>query len=314
MKKYIMNVGVMLLAVLAGLACASDFAAVVVSSRGPFGTLPYNDPNAVLGEPTTEMIGDLGKTFKASLVYGAWNVTPKGQPTVLTLFPQSEVIIGFDHKVTDDTNNPYGIDMIVFSNAFFKYQSDEFLIPTSDMEAVYVSASSMPLYEEWVTVSVAQDPNGPWFSFSNGPAAGSLFPTNPYTWDSVNKQWGGPLDFLKPVNPDLMMTDFAGLPVSQAITLYDGSAGGTGFDLQWLSPADYAALMPDPITGRKWIQYVKLTSDEHGEVDALSDVAACGDYQHPFPAGDINLDCRVNLTDLAVLAENWLVCTWNCGV
>jgi len=27
---------------------------------------------------------------------------------------------------------------------------------------------------------------------------------------------------------------------------------------------------------------------------------------HPYPLGDLNKDCRVNLADLAILANNWL--------
>jgi hypothetical protein len=114
----------------------------------------------------------------------------------------------------------------------------------------------------------------------------------------------------------LTWDDFDGVNVAQAIALYDGSAGGTGFDLRWLSPEDYEALKTDPQSGRRWIQYVKfssVTAGQIGEVDAISDVAACGDYQHPIPPGDVNKDCRVDLLDFAVLAENWLVCTWNCG-
>lgn len=34
--------------------------------------------------------------------------------------------------------------------------------------------------------------------------------------------------------------------------------------------------------------------------------SVCGDLQHPYPTGDINHDCSVNLLDLALLAENWL--------
>ncbi len=37
--------------------------------------------------------------------------------------------------------------------------------------------------------------------------------------------------------------------------------------------------------------------------------AGCGDEYHPIPVGDFNLDCRVNLIDLAVLADHWLICT-----
>lgn len=298
---------------LSGLSAGSDFADTLISYKGPFGSYPYDQPGAVLGPPTS-YVRDTGRNFPVSLVYGAWNVTPEGGRTVLTLGPGSEVIVGFNHKVADDMNNPHGIDFIVFSNTFFERQwsgANDYLTPTTDMNSVYLMHPAS-INDEWVTVSVAQDPNGPWFTFPEGIVAGGLFPTQAFAWDNVNKQWGGPLDFLRPVDPALTLADFAGLSVPEAIALYDGSAGGAGFDLQWLDPNDYDALRIDPETGRRWIKYIKLTSDEWGEVDAIADVAACGDYKHPFPPGDIDRDCRVDLADIAILAENWMTCTWNC--
>ena len=35
----------------------------------------------------------------------------------------------------------------------------------------------------------------------------------------------------------------------------------------------------------------------------------CGDLDHPYPAGDANQDCYVNLEDVAILATNWLTCS-----
>jgi predicted outer membrane repeat protein len=35
----------------------------------------------------------------------------------------------------------------------------------------------------------------------------------------------------------------------------------------------------------------------------------CGDDDHPYPRSDINLDCYVNLEDLALMAIDWLMCT-----
>lgn len=35
----------------------------------------------------------------------------------------------------------------------------------------------------------------------------------------------------------------------------------------------------------------------------------CGDLGHPYPPGDLNLDCKVNFKDLAVIGANWLECT-----
>lgn len=38
-------------------------------------------------------------------------------------------------------------------------------------------------------------------------------------------------------------------------------------------------------------------------------LGACGDDDHPYPRGDINGDCYVNMGDVAELAGNWLACT-----
>ena len=32
----------------------------------------------------------------------------------------------------------------------------------------------------------------------------------------------------------------------------------------------------------------------------------CGDKDHPYPAGDLNQDCRVDYADLALLCCDWL--------
>jgi hypothetical protein len=42
------------------------------------------------------------------------------------------------------------------------------------------------------------------------------------------------------------------------------------------------------------------------EPNALEPV--CGDDEHPYPIGDLNLDCRVNFKDIAIVANHWLEC------
>ena len=37
--------------------------------------------------------------------------------------------------------------------------------------------------------------------------------------------------------------------------------------------------------------------------------AACGDFGHPYPLGDFDNNCRVNMFDFAFFADNWLDCT-----
>jgi hypothetical protein len=36
---------------------------------------------------------------------------------------------------------------------------------------------------------------------------------------------------------------------------------------------------------------------------------ACGDSLHPYPIGDLNLDCQVNFLDVAIMGLHWLECT-----
>jgi hypothetical protein len=234
----------------------------------------------------------------------------------VTFGPGSSIIVGFDHKVLDDPANPYGIDLIVFGNSAFTSQGS--VAPNSDMGTFYLS-STAAINADKVKVAVAAylnpgNPNDPnfWFGFTYGPSADNLFPTNRFAWDSVNKKWGQPQNPLKPVNPNLKVSNFDNKTVSQAIALYDGSAGGTGFDLEWLKSQDYQQLPIDPQTGRRWIQYVRFSYDGYptGEIDAVADVAPASVPQ--FPTGDLNYDYLVDLTDFMLLAQNWMVCTWMC--
>ena len=79
---------------------------------------------------------------------------------------------------------------------------------------------------------------------------------------------------------------------------YEGAAGGTGFDLKE--------------SGFQWIQYIKIEGGSTPEIDAVAavDPGQCGDENHPYPTGDLNEDCIVNIEDFAILANNWLTQTW----
>ena len=295
----------------AAMLFASDYASELVSYTGPFGGSPYDDPLVVLGEPSSFVKASPTKVFACSMVYSSWNKSPDGDKLIVTLDYDSQITVGFDHNVSDDKANPYGIDFIVFGNAAFKADTEEYLSPETDMNECWIAGPAGVL-DERVTVSVAQDPNGPWYTFDDGPWADDIYPLNRFAWNNETNDWGEALDPLRPVDPNLGLSDFAGLTVVQAIELYDGSAGGTGFDLAKLSPQDYESLKFDPETGRRWIRYIKVTSDEFGEVDAFADVASCGDYLRKPPAGDVNNDCRVDMADFALMAENWLQCSWKC--
>jgi hypothetical protein len=291
----------------AGMSPHSDFAVEVVEYSGSFGPAPYDDPTAVLGKPTTRFTNLPGwaqETSRAKLVEAVYNVDLDNNKVVTTIGFDEYIVVKFDHKVVDYPGNPYGQDLIVFGNAFFGGGTAD---DTTNMNTYMVSGS---VNEEPVSVAVSQD-GLTWYEFSDGPYADGYFPTQAYDWDRETAEWTDQeMDFTRPVDPNLTFADFANVSAADAIDLYDGSGGGTPFDLRDL--LDYDELAVDPNSGFRWIQYVKLTSDSDGEVDAIADVAVCGDPTHPYPAGDITKDCRVDLWDLSVLAGSWLECTYKC--
>jgi len=305
-------------------AAGSDFATEVVSYSGPFGSSPYNDPCAVLGKPSTvcKNLGRPEPNFRVKLVEPAYYVDLNDKKVITTLNPDANIVVKFDHKVVDYPGNLYGIDLIVFGNSCFGGSGD-----ISDSTNMNTYTLTNDGWFEQIEVLVSQD-GVTWHSFSGGLYADDLFPTQAYKWDRQNARWTDrEMDFTKPVDPNLDYSDFE-ISAADAIDLYDGSGGGTGYDLRNLT--DYNNLAVDPNTGYRWIQYVKVkgTAESQGEIDAVSDAAACGDPTHPYPAGDINKDCRVDFFDFAILASdwqagsdwdevatlagNWLVCSYSC--
>lgn len=257
----------------------------------------FNDPNCALGRPTLETTGDnwdipVSENVPVVPVWAAFRSFE-----LVTIGNDGHLTVKFSHKVANDKNNPYGIDFIVFGNAFHGVSGEESWT-NGNPENTIVQGS---IFRQPGIVSVSQDGNV-WYEFSSGPYADDFAPTASYQWDRVNDVWADELDPTRPVDPCFCAADFAGQTVADMIDAYDGSSGGTGFDLEEL--------------GLDWIMYVRIQdnpgSSATTEIDAVADVSCCGDYKHPFPIGDLTEDCRVNLLDFAVLSEHWLVCTWDC--
>ena len=290
----------------------------------------FNDPAAALGRPTVDTMGD-------------GTAAPYGQPIpVVPVFPvwrhyeavsighQGYLVLKFSHPVSDDINNPYGVDFIIFGNSFQKISGgDNWLNGNPE----HITTLNRDCTREPAIISVSQD-GIRWFTYTPDPNlvedtdfadpnfpgtidyaedfyADGFVPTLGRQYDGQSAQyWTDPTDPTVPFDPSILPDEFKLKTVAQVCELYGQSAGGTGFDLSGFN------LPVDPQTGRKWIQYVRVSNPRSAgatpEIDAVSDVAACGDWKHPFPAGDVNHDCRVDLADFAVLAENWLMCTWKC--
>ncbi|MBN1391651.1 MAG: hypothetical protein JW947_02485 [Sedimentisphaerales bacterium] len=324
----------------------NDFATEVVDYNAGSGTAGYNNPTTALGRPSIDTLF-WGVARPVLPVFSAW-----GTNQIVTVGTGGSLTLKFNHKVGDDENNHYGLDFIIFGNqmqgigGWWNYG-----------DPCAFTFNSEQVASEFGKVWVSQDGNN-WYCFDDGPYADSFAPTlgrvydttNPYDgyegWE--NLWWGEVTNPTLPLDPNLKPNDFAGNTVAYVCQAYGESAGGTAFDLRWLSPEDYDALEVDLQTGCKWIQYVKIEpgGTEKPEIDAISDVAACGDYKHPFPIGDLNADCKVNFEDvmllcdywlaeinepndpaeiadiyqddivnfydLALMAENWLQCNWDC--
>jgi hypothetical protein len=277
----------LLLAMLA-LVCASgtlatDWWASEVISSSRLGNSPYDDPLATLGKPTIWMnnSGAPGEPnpCAVSMVISAWNVGwPSGEKLVTTVraasnnLPAGHITVKFATPIYDDPENWYGKDFIIFGNSFFAV-GGSYVYSDSNMEEVIISSyNGQGGFWEPMPVSVSQDGVN-WYSYTNGPYADDYAPTQALAWDWVENRWlknsaGNyvELDFTRPVLPSYTKADFDQKSVSEAIDMFRGSGGGTAFDLADLP------LPIDPVTGRKWIQYIKVDG-ANGEVDAFARVS-----------------------------------------
>jgi hypothetical protein len=69
-------------------------------------------------------------------------------------------------------------------------------------------------------------------------------------------------------------------------------------------------LVPDECDIQRGLSHDTNLDEIPDECAAAFDYGvACGDAEHPYPAGDLNRNCRIDLFDLAEFAGNWLECT-----
>ena len=266
--------------------------------------LPFNDPSAALGRPTADTTGD------------AWDIPAEAIVPVVPVYPAfrsfelvstgvgGRLTVRFDHPVTNDSRNPYGVDFIIFGNANYIL---DWQTPWTNGDPNLTTVLDPGGFVEPGTVSVSQDgavwhtfsgdmgphadPEGPYVG-TDGPYADVFAPTLGRVYDpgapdealgAWNLWWSLPTDPTLPVDPRLKWVDFQFLTVAEIATAYEDSAGGTAFDLDWLE-----------VPGLDWIQYVRIEGLETGgapEIDAISDV-----FSH---LGDFERDGDVDLADFA---------------
>jgi hypothetical protein len=317
--------------------------------------LAMDKPENVFGRPTVDTTGDdwyipEDEPIPVNPVYPAFRAHE-----LVFLGEGGFIVLKFNHPVRDDENNPYGIDFIVFGNAFQVIGGGQGWVngdpafttvgPDGFIEPGIVSVSQNGITWYSFTNNISfmagnpyfikfiDDPNDGPFCDSFAPTLGRVYMDDPNLADpnlgQWNQWWSEPTNPTLPIDPTLWFDSFSGYSVAEICEVYGHSAGGTGYDISRLD------LPMDPATGKKWFQYVRVDDKAGGgnaEIDAFSDVSCCGDWKHPFPAGDLNRDCRVDMADLSVLsqrwmdefegqgmaelvilAENWLRCSWDCN-
>lgn len=219
----------------------------------------WSDPEAVLGKPNTIDYDDLegwgpvpggfagGPMRRLSLVYSAWQYGSSDPADLgtrpgwldgrrkngLGLRAGGQVVVEFDEPIE---NNPddggahhWGVDFIVHGNALFV--TDRAITAGTNLNSATLH---LGIVSEEIEVSVAESIAGPWYTFAR--RADSLYPTQPWVWSAPDAAWtGDETDWGRPVDPTLTASNFAGLTAAEALDLYDGSAGGTPYDLDWLT-------------------------------------------------------------------------------
>ena len=203
----------------------------------------FTKTGSILGPPSSVTQGEFGGP-----------VTPFSPPylldQILSIGKGGQVTVKFDRPIRNESLNPFGLDFIVFGAAGFTITNGDFTGGGITDGSLFGQA------EGGTRVSVSND-GETWFVLNSelAPAIDGYYPTD------------GSGDADVPVNPALGVAEIAKAGLAKLKELYGGSAGGTGFDLDWATDAD-----GEPVSLGQ-AQFVRLeVLSGRAEIDALSDV------------------------------------------
>jgi hypothetical protein len=215
---------------------------VVGYTQGTGAASGFTDPVSALGSPTriTSPASPFGgPTTPFQGAFGADELVSIGEGGQLT--------VRFDNVVRNDPGNPFGIDLLVFGNAFY-------------FDAAFPDGVAGAFAGEGGVIEVSND--GVTWTLVPGAGADSGFPTlgfNDITEPFPTVAGIDPTDFTRPVDPGF---NPSGLGLADIIAGYDGSGGGLGIDIGAL--------------GLDQIRFVRVTnpigSGFTPEIDAFADV------------------------------------------
>lgn len=221
----------------------SPFATSVVGYvQGTNATPGFTTPSVAVGQPTR---------FTGEGVFpGA--VTPFNAPfmpsEIVSIGEGGSLTLAFDHAITNNPQNHFGLDLLIFGNTFY-------------IDGNWPQGIAAGLFGAGGVVEVGTDLDT-WFpvpgvlAVGNYPTLGYSDLTDPYatTPGSVLS------DFTLPVNPGF---NAIGMNFAQIVAGYNGSGGGTGIDIG--------------LAGVGSIQYVRISNPVGSgaaiQVDGVSAVA-----------------------------------------
>lgn len=202
--------------ILVSLTSHAQYAAEVVSYSPGAGFSPgYTNATSALGEPSRVTPGIFGGPVDP--------FDPDYLPSQLvSLGAGGSLTVKFSRPVLNHPNNRFGIDFIIFGDSGFII-TNAFDPVTFDWIGTPATDGSLFGYNPGVSrVSVSRD--GVTFYELNpavAPKVDNLLPTD------------GSGDFHTPADPSLSQADFSGLSLDEIHALYNGSAGGAGYDISW---------------------------------------------------------------------------------
>ena len=193
----------------------AQFASSVVSYNSGIGfQVGYTTAASALGEPSRVTLGLFGgpvDPFNA----------PYLSSQVVSIGAGGSLTLQFNSPILNNPANAFGRDFNIFGNAGFVITNDLDI----DWNFIGTPATDGSLYgADAVSTRVSVSSDGVNFYTLNpalAPLVDSLFPTD------------GSGDFGLPVNPSLNAASFAGKTLADMRALYNGSGGGSGYDISW---------------------------------------------------------------------------------
>jgi hypothetical protein len=144
-------------------------------------------------------------------------VTPFAPPfsntQIVSIGAGGEITLQLSSPWSHDSTHAYGLDLNIFANQFFVSSGGK--------------VSGLFFHTASTLVQISQDGSS-WFTLnpSLAPQPGGLFPTDGNGNPTV------------PVDPSLTLSSFTGQNLTGIRSLYNGSAGGTGYSFAWAQDAD----------------------------------------------------------------------------